>query len=197
VDRHQQGGRLHFSWAERQYDHRSDHQADPDRRRDAGRQGLAEPGTHERFDVTQWVDDSYVRKAFAELKLDYDAQLKSLANHEVTGQDAFCNKPIADPRAAGEVWVDGEGIAPFSSTACTLGAYSSLKAKGKKINVAYVFDTSRGIKLFADQAYYAVGSDKAAIAPFLLKKDAEAYAAKNGGKVLGFEDAVKAAISGG
>jgi NitT/TauT family transport system substrate-binding protein len=154
-------------------------------------------GRMKEFDVTKWVDDSYIRKAFAELKLDYDAQLKSLANYEVAGEDKFCNKPIVDPRKAGEVWVDGEGITPFSSAACTLGAYSSLKAKGKKINVAYVFDTARGIKLFADQAYYAVGSDKAAIAPFLLKKDAEAYAVKNGGRVLGFEDAVKAAISGG
>jgi NitT/TauT family transport system substrate-binding protein len=154
-------------------------------------------GRMKEFDVTKWVDDSYIRKAFAGLKLDYDAHLKSLANYEVAGEDKFCNKPIVDPRKAGEVWVDGEGIAPFSSAACTLGAYSSFKAKGKKINVAYVFDTARGIKLFADQAYYAVGSDKAAIAPFLLKKDAEAYAAKNGGKVLGFEDAVKAAISGG
>src|SRR5246500_58754 len=111
-------------------------------------------GRMKEFDVTKWVDDSYVRKAFAELKLDYDAQLKSLANYEVAGEDTFCNKPIADPRNAGEVWVEGEGIAPFSSAACTLGAYSSLKAKGKKINVAYVFDTARGIKLFADQAYY-------------------------------------------
>ncbi len=149
------------------------------------------------FDVTKWVDDSYIRKAFAELKLDYNAQIKSMANYEVKGEDKFCNKPIADPRKAGEVWVDGESIEPFSSVACTLGAYSSLKAKGKKINMAYVFDTSRGIKLFADQAYYAIGGDKTVIAPFLLKKDAEEHAAKNGGKVLGFEDALKAALSGG
>ena len=54
---------------------------------------------------------------------------------------------------------------------------------------------TRGIKLFADQAFFAVGSGD--IAPFLLKKDAEAYAAKIGGKVLGFDDAVKAAVSGG
>ncbi len=154
-------------------------------------------GRMKEFDVTKWVDDGYIRKAFAELKLDYDAQLKSIANYEVKGEDKFCNKPITDPRKAGEVWVDGEGIEPFSSTACTLGAYSSIKAKGKKINMAYVFDTSRGIKLFADQAYYAIGSDKAAIAPFLLKKDAEEHAAKNGGKVLGFDEALKIALSGG
>jgi NitT/TauT family transport system substrate-binding protein len=154
-------------------------------------------GRMKEFDVTKWVDDSYIRKAFAEFKLYYDAQLKSMANYEVKGEDKFCNKPITDPRKAGEVWVDGEGIEPFSSPACTLGAYSSIKAKGKKINMAYVFDTARGIKLFADQAYYAIGSDKAAIAPFLLKKDAEDYAAKNDGKVLSFEDALKVATSGG
>jgi NitT/TauT family transport system substrate-binding protein len=154
-------------------------------------------GRMKEFDVKAWVDDSYLRKAFAELKLDYEAQLKSEANYEVGGEDKFCNKPIAAPRKAGEVWVDGEGILPFSSAACTLGAYAAFKAKGKKINVAYVFDTSRGIKLFADQAFYAIGDQKSAIAPFLLKKDAEAFAAKNGGKVLSFDDAVKAAVSGG
>ena len=63
--------------------------------------------------------------------------------------------------------------------------------------MAYVFDSARGIKLFADQAYYAVGSDKTAIAPFLLKKDAEDYATKNGGRVLSFDDALKVALSGG
>jgi NitT/TauT family transport system substrate-binding protein len=78
---------------------------------------------------------------------------------------------------------------------CTLGAYADYKAKGKKIDVTYVFDTARGIKLFADQAFFAVGGGD--IAPFLLKKDAEAYAAKNNGKVLGFDEAVKAAVSGG
>jgi NitT/TauT family transport system substrate-binding protein len=154
-------------------------------------------GRMKEFDVTKWVDDSYVRRAFAELKLDYDTQLASTANYEVKGEDKFCNKPISEPRKAGEVWVDGEGIEPFSSTACTLAAYSSLKAKGKKINMAYVFDSARGIKLFADQAYYAIGSDKTGIAPFLLKKDAEEYAAKNGSRVLSFDDALKAAVSGG
>lgn len=101
-----------------------------------------------------------------------------------------------EPRKAGELWVDGEGIASFSSPACTLGAYADLKAKGKKITVAYVFDTERGIKLFADQAFFAVGG-KDEIAPFLLKKDAEAHAAKIGGKVVNFTQALKSAMSGG
>jgi NitT/TauT family transport system substrate-binding protein len=152
-------------------------------------------GRMKEFDPKKWVDDSYVRKAYAEMKLDYDSELASTKNYEVSGDDKFCKKPITEPRKAGEVWVDDEGILPFSSATCTLGAYADFKAKGKKIDVTYVFDTARGIKLFADQAFFAVtGSD---IAPFLLKKDAEAYAAKSGGKVLGFEDAVKAAQGGG
>jgi NitT/TauT family transport system substrate-binding protein len=50
-----------------------------------------------------------------------------------------------------------------------VGAYADYKAKGKKINVTYV-SYLRGIKLFADQAFYATGGGE--IAPFLLKKDA-------------------------
>lgn len=67
-----------------------------------------------------------------------------------------------------------------------------MKTKGKKINVAYVFDTTRGIKLFADQAYFAVGADRNEIAPFLLKTDAEACATK-----IIFDEALKTAVSGG
>ncbi|NPV25220.1 ABC transporter substrate-binding protein [Bradyrhizobium aeschynomenes] len=152
-------------------------------------------GRMKEFDPKKWVDDSYVRKAYAELKLDYDKELASTANYEVSGEDKFCNKPITEPRKAGEVWVDGEGITAFSSAACTLGAYADLKAKGKKINVAYVFDTARGIKLFADQAFFAAANGE--IAPFLLKKDAEAHAAKIGGKVMGLDEAVKLAVAGG
>jgi NitT/TauT family transport system substrate-binding protein len=152
-------------------------------------------GRMKEFDPKKWVDDSYLRKAYSEMKLDYDAELASTKNYEVSGEDKFCKKPISDPRKAGEVWVDDDGILPFSSAMCTLGAYADFKAKGKKIDVTYVFDTARGIKLFADQAFFAVGGGD--IAPFLLKKDAEAYAAKNNGKVLGFDDAVKAAVSGG
>ncbi|UZE49883.1 ABC transporter substrate-binding protein [Rhodopseudomonas sp. P2A-2r] len=158
---------------------------------------LQSQGRVKEFDPKKWVDDSYLRKAFAELNIDYEAQLKSAQNYEIKGDDAFCKKPISNPRTAGEVWVDGGAIEPFSSAACTLGAYADLKAKGRKVNVAYVFDTARGIKLFADQAYFAVGTEKGEIAPFLLKKDAEAYATKIKGKVLNFDEALKSAVSGG
>src|ERR1700756_1554677 len=62
-------------------------------------------GRMKEFDPKKWVDDSYIRKAYAEMKLDYDAQLASTQNYEISGEDRFCEKPIADPRKAGEVWV--------------------------------------------------------------------------------------------
>jgi NitT/TauT family transport system substrate-binding protein len=154
-------------------------------------------GRMKEFDVQKWVNDSYIRKAYAELGLDYEKQRASFDNYEVKGEDKFCNRPITEPRKAGEIWVDGEGIQPFSSSACTLGAYADIKAKGKKINIAYVYDTTRGIKLFADQAFFTVGASKNDITPFMLKKDAEAHAAKTGGKVVNFTDALKSAMSGG
>ncbi|MBB5048843.1 NitT/TauT family transport system substrate-binding protein [Rhodopseudomonas rhenobacensis] len=153
-------------------------------------------GRMKEFDPNKWVDDRYLRKAYAELHMDYDAALKSTKNYEIAGEDKFCKRPIGDPRKAGEVWVEGEAIAPFSSAACTLGAYADSKAKGKKINVAYVFDTARGIKLFADQAYFVAGGNNE-LSPFLLKKDAEAYATQVSGKVLSFDDALKSVVSGG
>jgi len=169
----------------------------PELAKDAGEDAkvLQNLGRMKEFDVDKWVNDTYVRKAFAEMGLDYDKQVKSFDNYEIKGEDKFCKKPITEARKAGEVWVDGEGIQPFASTACTLSAYADFKAKGKKINMAYVFDTERGIKLFADQAFFTVA--KGDIAPFLLKKDAEAHAAKIGGKVMSFDEAMKSAVSGG
>jgi NitT/TauT family transport system substrate-binding protein len=48
-----------------------------------------------------------------------------------------------------------------------------------------------GIKVFADAAFYAVvGQDlkKPEVVPFLLKRDAEAYATKNGGKLATYSE---------
>ena len=141
------------------------------------------------FDVGPWVDDGYIRKVYAERGLDYDRQVASTANYEVHGTDDYCKAEVARPREAGEIWIKGGDIRPYSSTACTLGAYRALEAEGKAIDVAYLFDHARGIKLFAREAFFAV--DGKAVVPFLLRGDAEAYVATNGGKVVSFDDALK------
>jgi NitT/TauT family transport system substrate-binding protein len=141
------------------------------------------------LDTEAWVNDRYVRRAFREQRLDYDAQLKSLANYEVAGHDSFCGVPIKQPRRAGEVWMASGEILPFSSPDCTLGAMRRFNSEGRKYSVAYLYDQALGIKVFAEQAFYA--TEGARIVPFLLKKDAEAHALKSRGKVVTLAEALQ------
>lgn len=151
------------------------------------------------FDVKAWVNETYVRQAFKELGLDYEKQKASFSGYEISGTDPLCNVPITQPREGGAIWVADGDIVAFSSALCTLAAVKKLQGEGKKIGVAYVFDKSLGIKMFADKAFYAVNASdpgKPSIVPFLLKKDAEAYVAKNGGKLAVYSEALAAANVG-
>lgn len=150
------------------------------------------------LDINAWVNESYVKQAFAELKLDYAAQKQTLANYDISGTDAFCKLPVTRPKESGEVWLDGAAPAPHASALCTLGALSKAQSSGKKVRVAYVYDKALGIKVFADKAFYSmVTTDpkKPQIVPFLLKKDAEAHAASSGGRLASYSDALAAAAA--
>lgn len=138
------------------------------------------------FDVDAWVNETYVRQAFKERGMNYDTQKQTLANYDIKGKDPICNKMVTRPKEAGEIWIDGGEIVQLSSPLCTFKGIKKYQNEGKKIAVAYVFDKSLGIKVFATSAFYAVsGTDHAnqEIVPFLLKKDAEAYASKAGATV--------------
>jgi len=151
------------------------------------------------LDINAWVNETYVRQAFKELKLDYDAQKQTLANYDVSGNDPLCKTPITRPKEAGEVWIDGAPIAAHASPVCTLAAVNKAQSEGKKVKVAYLNDKTLGIKLFADKAFYAVNSSdpkKPQIVPFLLKKDALAEAAASGGRLATYPEALAAAAAG-
>lgn len=160
---------------------------------------LQKMGRVKEFNIPAWVNETYVRRAFKELGLDYEKQKASFSGYEISGTDTLCKTPIKQPREAGAVWVAGGDIIPFSSALCTLAGVKKLQGEGKKIGVAYVFDKSLGIKLFADKAFYAVNAadpKKVSIVPFLLKKDAEAHVAKFGGKLSDYNEALAAANIG-
>ena len=147
------------------------------------------------LNIGAWVNDSYVRQAYKELGLDYDKQLASFDSYEVTGHDPVCNVPVDNPAETGEIWIQGGDIVPFSSPVCTLTGVKKFGADGKKLNAVYLVDHELGIKVFADAAFYAIGGQdpkKPDIVPFLLKRDAEAYAAKNGGKLATYSEALAA-----
>lgn len=157
---------------------------------------LQKLGRVQSFDADKWVNDKFLREAFKQSGLDYDKQLDSTANYQVSGTDKLCNLPVTDPQGAGEIWVEGGEIQSFANPACTLSGIVALKTQGKKVRVAYTVDQAKGIKLFADKAYYAVGKAPAGgqvILPYLLKADAEKRARELGGKTMSYEEALTVA----
>ncbi|MCS0628764.1 ABC transporter substrate-binding protein [Telluria mixta] len=150
---------------------------------------LQKLGKVKEFNVDAWVNDSYLRAAFKQRGLDYDAQKRTLANYDIQGKDPICGKTITRPKDAGEIWIEGGDIVPLSSPVCTFMGIRKYQDAGKKIAVVYLYDHGLGIKVFADRAFYAVNGSgtKLDVVPFLLKKDAETSAAKSGGTVATYE----------
>ncbi|MCE2999557.1 MAG: ABC transporter substrate-binding protein [Betaproteobacteria bacterium] len=159
---------------------------------------LAKMGRIKDFNERAWVNDIWVRQAFRERGLDYEKQRAVFTNYEVTGKDPVCNVAITRPREAGQIWIADGDIVSFSSPACTLAAVRRYRSEGKRMGAVYLTDQSLGIRLFADKAFYAIGGKdqkRPVVVPFLLKKDAEGHAAKIGGRLGSFDDAV-AAVGG-
>lgn len=153
---------------------------------------LAKLGRVKEFNRDAWVNESYVRQAYKERGLDYDAQKQTLANYDIQGHDPVCNAAVTRPKEAGEIWLAGGDIVPTSSPLCTLAGIKQYEAQGRKVAVAYLYDKALGIKVFADKAFYTIGGDakKPLVVPFLLKKDAEATAAEVGGRLATYSEAL-------
>lgn len=152
------------------------------------------------LDIDKWVNDTFVRQAFKDAGLDYDRQLASFANYTVQGTDTVCNTAIADPSQAGQIWLRDGPVVSFSTAACTLRAVNRYRAQGRQLNAVYLTDKALGVKLFAGDAFYtqarAEGGD-ADIQAFLLKRDAQAAAAKSSASVIDYAQALDAAGKGG
>jgi NitT/TauT family transport system substrate-binding protein len=154
---------------------------------------LGKLGRVKEFNLDAWVDERYVKQAFKERGLDYEAQKQTLSNYDVAGRDPVCKTEVTRPRDAGEIWLAGADIVPTSSPACTLLGIRQYEAQGRKVAVAYVYDKALGIKVFADKAFYAVDASnpkQPLVVPFLLKKDAEAHAARTGARLATYADAL-------
>lgn len=149
-------------------------------------------------DVEGFIDDRYIKQAYKELGRDYARDQKAMVagTSPLEGKDAT-GAPIKDPRAAAELWAKGEPIRSYASLASLMAALREAEQKGKTVNAAYVFDQPSGLKLFAHRAFYVAGGTgkaaSASLAAFAWKDEADAFAAKNGGKVLSLDDAKKLA----
>lgn len=150
--------------------------------------------TESDIDVNTFINDQYIRAAFKQSGLDYDAQLKNYAKSPLKAKDAVTGKAITDVKRVAQIWVDGEPLVRHYATAETAFAEArKLEKAGKKIRTLYAHDRNTGLKLLAGDAWFVVNG-KNEISAFLLKESAEAWAQKNKGKVLDF-DAAKAGIA--
>ena len=136
-----------------------------------------------------FIDDQYIRAAFRQAGLDYAAQLKNHDRLALKANDALTQKPISDFKRVAQVWVAGEPLVRhYASPENAFADARKLEQAGRKIRVIYAHDSNLGIKLFANQAWFA-SDGKGQLHAFLLKGAAQAWAQANQAKVLDYSAA--------
>jgi NitT/TauT family transport system substrate-binding protein len=151
------------------------------------------------IDVESWIDDSYVKQAFRDLGRDYarESGVITAGTSPIAGKDALTGAPIKDPRAAGELWEKDGGISTYGSLATLFTALRDAEQRNRAVTAAYVFDQPTGLKLFAHRAFFVAGGQgkaaAASLGAFAWKDEAEAFAARHGGRVLSLDEAKKVA----
>lgn len=131
------------------------------------------------LDVKAWIKDDYLRQAYKEKGLDYEKDLASMFEPKTN----LANKV--------EIWHAKKGIIAYPSIEEMLKAKAEFDTTGQKVNAAYVYDYSTGLKLFGKVAFYVKGGD-GKLATYMRKGDAEKVAATAKTKVMTYTDAVGA-----
>ncbi|OBB00164.1 ABC transporter substrate-binding protein [Mycobacteriaceae bacterium 1482268.1] len=147
------------------------------------------------LDVDGFVDDTAIRKAFADRGQNYDAALNNSANPgPVSGQDPVCNVAVTDAKLAGEVWIDGKDTTqPAANPGCLLRAVREAGARGEKVRVAYVPDTEYGTRWFADKSVWV--KDGTNYLPFATAAGAGRYTGSHSGAaVVDYQQALAGAV---
>ncbi|MEP0926370.1 MULTISPECIES: ABC transporter substrate-binding protein [Cyanophyceae] len=136
-------------------------------------------------EVTNWIDESYLRQAMEEMDLDYDEVVAAAGNYQITGKDALTDEAITDPKRAAQFWVQGEEkVRNYASIANMIKALGELQTEGQAADVMFVHDHNNGWKLFAENSYFVSNGDE--VAAFLTEADAQTYASSTGGQMTAF-----------
>jgi NitT/TauT family transport system substrate-binding protein len=132
------------------------------------------------------IDDRYIQEAFKQSGLDYDKQLKSYGKQPLAAKDSQSGVAIKDFNRVTQVWIEGEPkVRNYVSPESALFAVREAEKAGKKIRVVFVHDRQSGLKLLANQAWFA-RSPNGQIDAYLEKGSAEKSAQKSGGSVVNF-----------
>ncbi|WP_099038113.1 ABC transporter substrate-binding protein [Mycobacterium neglectum] len=147
------------------------------------------------LNIDEFVDDTAIRKAFAERGQDYDAALNSATNPSaLSGQDPVCNVAVADPKLASELWIDGaDATQPAANPGCLLRAIREANAGGQHVRAAYVPDTEFGTRWFADKSVWV--QDGRNYLPFGTPAGAQRYIGGHpGATVVDYQQALVGAV---
>ncbi|MFP4895391.1 ABC transporter substrate-binding protein [Paraburkholderia sp. EG304] len=138
------------------------------------------------LNANTFIDDRYIREAFKESGLDYDAALKNYARQPLIANDAVTGKPIRDFNDVAQVWLDNEEkVRNYASPEEAFAALGKIAQSGAKPRAVFVHDHASGLKLFANQAWYVMDSH-GAITAFLLRAGADRYAQQVSGSVVDY-----------
>ncbi len=142
--------------------------------------------TERDLDTASFINDQYIREAFRAAGLDYNAALANYAPLPLTASDAVTGKQITDFNRLAQIWVKDEPkVRHYASPEAAFKALGQLDAEGNAIRAVYAQARDTGLKLLAGQAWF-VANDKGELNAFLLKEQAERFAAQNGGHVRDF-----------
>jgi NitT/TauT family transport system substrate-binding protein len=135
------------------------------------------------LDFDNWINETYVRRAYSEMGVNYEAEKAKVVDTLVTNAD----RPS-------EIWHARDGILSYPTIREFLKAFAEFRATGTKLNSTYVYDQATGLKLFGKTAFF-VNKPDGDFSTFLRKGEAEEFAAKVNGKVISFEEAVASSAS--
>jgi NitT/TauT family transport system substrate-binding protein len=133
-----------------------------------------------------FIDDQYIRAAFKQSGLNYEAKLANYDKLPLKANDALTGKPITEFQRVAGIWVQGEPkVRHYASIEGAFADLQKIESQGKKTRAVYVHDQIHRIKLLAPNTWFAVDA-KGQLSAFLQKDAANAYAAANRGRVLDF-----------
>jgi len=150
--------------------------------------------TDAKLDQATFIDDRYIRDAFKQAGLSYDAQLKNYAKLPLKANDHVTGKPITNFERVAGIWVQGEPkVRHYASIENAVADLKKVEAGGRQARAVYVHDLIHRIKLLAPLAWYATDG-KGQVSAFLQKDAATAYARANKGQLLDFAQLKTAAV---
>lgn len=135
------------------------------------------------LDFDAWINEDYIRAAYADLGVDYDAE------KAVVVDPAVANKGLPS-----EIWHARDGVSSYDTMPEFLKAVATMMGTGAKLNATYVYDVETGLKLFGKTAFWVKAGTE--YSTFLRKGEAEAFAAANGGELISYDAAIADFIEG-